>query len=506
MRFLYDNIAAISIAVSVGLMAWLFGGTYSDLLVPVVPWLVFFLFEAVLIFPQKLEGESTYDARGRVWRAMKKDPLVWTAFGLVAVLAVPFFNNGLCPSCDAGLIAQGMRAEPPVPYIPFCVNRIDHLNVFLWFAMAMTAMVAARHGLVARGRRTLIELLVWNGAVLAVLGFVQAATSAPGPLWQPLGDAGGDPQFFSTFGYPNMAGDYFTVLFGLSIAAWRRRLQDLSAEFRANAVAEQRNRYKLFWRKHFYLVFAAIFFFAAVNTLSRAAMMLVTSFAFIAFLHSFLCFTRHLKRAERLRKCSVCLLALGIVVFLASYTIPASIQREVDSLDTDVVLSRVAGKGQYHERVASEIWEDNVLFGCGGWGYKHFSMPKLTEKERKSYQRVGGVNVHNDYLQFLAEHGLVGFGAMVALVMMLLYPVAKAWAKLVKAARFAPRHDAPAKPVVIFALPGPACMVLLACLATFIHGFGDCPFRSPAILTMFFVALAAVPGYLPPEVLGHEDE
>ena len=161
------------------------------------------------------------------------------------------------------------------------------------------------------------------------------------------------------------------------------------------------------------------------------------------------------------------------------------------------MLDRVTGKGQYHVRVATEIWKDHPVFGVGGWGYIHFCIPKMTRSEYRSIQKVGGINVHNDYLQFLAEHGAVGFGALVAMVLLLVWPVFRTWAWLVKSVRFMKKKDQPPQPIHIFALPASAFCILTTAVATLIHSFGDCPLRSPAVLTLFFVSLAAIPGFLP---------
>jgi hypothetical protein len=80
---------------------------------------------------------------------------------------------------------------------------------------------------------------------------------------------------------------------------------------------------------------------------------------------------------------------------------------------------------------------------------------------------------------------------------MLCFPVAAAWMALMKAARFAKPKDLPPKPVQIFVLPAPVFFIFAAAIATLVHGFGDCPLRSPAVLTLFFAALAAAEGYLP---------
>jgi O-antigen ligase len=186
-----------------------------------------------------------------------------------------------------------------------------------------------------------------------------------------------------------------------------------------------------------------------------------------------------------------------VVLFFSSVFMPENIRREVDTLDTAAVLDRVTGKGQYHVRVATEIWKEYPLFGCGGWGYRHFCIPKMTEAEYKHIQSVGGINVHNDFLQFLAEHGTVGFGAILAMFVMLCWPVAVAWSALAKAVRFAKPRDLPPKPVQLFVMPAPVFFIAAAIVATLIHGFGDCPLRSPAVLSLFFAALAAMPGYIP---------
>lgn len=500
MSFVYANLSVIVVALATGVLGWLYGGTRASVIADVTPWLILFLAQVLFFFPQKHSGETSYAARTRVWGELKHDPLVWVSFGLILLLAIPFVNTGLCVSCDRALIAEGHSPEPPFGFLPFCVNRLQHYNVFLWFAVALSAMLATKHCLVRRGKRLLLHMLVWNGFALAILGFIQIASGAEGPFWVPMANVkGGAGTFFSTFGYPNMAGDYFVTLFGLAVALWR----DVNLEYNRrhserDLTPSDKNRYKMFCRRHYPLIPAGLFFFAAISTLSRAAIILVTLMLVIAFFHSLISITHRLSKKERMRRGMISVLIVGLVAFFSIISIPEDVQREIDTLNTQEVLTRVTGKGQYHVRVATEIWRDHKLFGCGGWGYKHFCLSKMTPEEQ--LQMVGGINVHNDYLQFLAEHGLVGFGAMVAIVVLLLRPVVFVWTKLVKTARFTDSKRAPAKPIQIFALPAPAFLILATALATLVHGFGDCPLRSPAVLTLFFVSLAAIPGFLPKDI------
>ena len=501
MLFLCENAAPIAVAAAVSLMGWLFGGTRGDLLPYVVPWVSAFMLEVIFCFPQRHSYETSYDARERVWSDLRRDPLVWVAIGFLVLLAVPFVNAGLCVSCDAAAIAKGARPEPPIPFIPFCVNRLDHLNVVLWFAVALPTMVAAKHCLARRGKRLVLEMIVWNGVLLAVYGFVQHALGAPGPLWSTSSGlrhpSWGGP-FFSTFGYPNMAGDYFTLLFGLSIALWRDRCEQ--ARLKNEQESKEGSRLKVrrtFWRRHFHLIASGILFYAALNTLSRAAIMLATTTAVIYFLHAFVSFLSRLHRGRRAWAAFWSILGMTLLVVFSTNFTPDDIKRELDSVDTEAVLDRVSSRQARQVRVASDLWKDHPIFGIGGWGFKHFYYRKMTKSELRTMGDIGGINVHNDYMQFLAEHGLVGFGAIIAMIALLLWPVFVKWAWLVKGVRFMKKKDQPPQPVQVFALPAPAFCILTALTATLIHAFGDCPLRSPAILTLFLVALAAIPGFLP---------
>ena len=501
MSFLYNNIAAITVAAVASVVAWMFGGARGELLLPVVPWLCALMVEIVLCFPQRHRNETTYDARERLWHDLKKSWLVRISLIFMALLLVPFINNGLCPGCDAELLATGVSAEPPCSFLPTCVNRLDHYNCVMWFMVVIPSALAVRYGLTRRGKRLVLRLIVWNGAALAVLGFVQSATGAMGPFWCALPD-GHRVDFFSTFGYPNMAGDYFTTLFGLAVALWR----DVCEEHRRASLAKgsserakDADRRGRFWRLNYFLLPAAVFFFAALNTLSRAAIVLVTVTAVIYFAHTLVVILSRMHRSRRVFIGVWSLVVFGLLVFFAAISMPEKMRREVDSLEKDSALDRVTGKSQYHSTVATELWKDHKLFGCGGWGYAHLCVPKMQELDLdiRQLQTVGGAYVHNDHLQFLAEHGLVGFGCLVSIAVLLLWPVFLQWRDMLRDLRFKKTKELPPHPVAVFVLPAPVFFILMTVLATFIHAFGDCPLRSCAVLDLFFISLAALPGFMP---------
>ena len=509
MSFLYNNVAVIAVAVVASVVAWLFGGARGDLLLPVVPWLFVLMVEVLLCYPQRHRGESTYEARSRVWKELGRSKLVWVSCGLLALLLIPFVNSGLCTGCDAALIAQGRSPKPPVPLLPFCVDRLGHFSVVLWFMVVLPSAIAVHHCLTRRGKRLVLELIVWNGAALALLGFVQGASGATGPFWIGPGEGREGTQFFSAFGYPNMAGDYFTTLFGLAVALWRDRcerirrgIEDEDSFDLPEGAAKERGR---FWRRHYFLIPAALFFFAALNTLSRAAIVLVTTAAIVYFAHTLVLVLSRMRRSSRVFVGVWSLVVFGLVIFFAAIAMPNKVRKEMDTLDTIEMLDRVTSRGQYHGQVSSAIWRDHPLFGVGGWGYVHFCADKMKALKipLNELQTLGGANVHNDHLQFLAEHGIVGYGAMVALVVLLLWPVVRQWKQMIRDLRFKKGKDRPPRPVAIFALPAPVFFILLTALSTVIHAFCDCPLRSCAVLDLFYISLAALPGFMPKEAHHH---
>ena len=505
MSFLYDNAATLAVAAVCGALAWIFGGMDWEALTPAMPWLLALLAEISLLFPQRHRGESLSDARGRVWRNLKKDPVAWTALAFLALLAIPFWNRGLCPCCDYPAIHfDGASEEPPAAFLPFCVNAGEHGGVFLWFACALSAMLAARHALLKRGKRTLVELLAWNGMALAILGMVQKIGGAEAPFWTDPGKY--KVYFFSSFGYPNTGASWFTLSFALACAAWRWRAAEGERE------NEKKSGYFVFWRHNIFLIPAAFCFVGAVLTLSRAGMIMVSALAVVQFVHAMVCSLAKMRRSQRARA-----FAAGFIVLVLSATlvgilfaggsqrkakddVRAEIAREVESIGTRGVLDRLTGRNDNSVDLALRIWRKWPVFGCGGWGFRHFAIPAMTAEEFKpaaDQYNGGGANVHNDYIQFLAEHGVAGVLLLAAIAALLLAPFFATWKALAHTAHFLPRKERPPRPVSIFALPAPAFSVFLGIAAVAVHAFGDCPLRSGSVLALLFVSLAALDGYMP---------
>ena len=504
MRMLCENVPVAIVFLTVVGFSWIFGGASAEHLLPVMPWLWALALEVLLFFPQRRYGESFADARARVWRALAKDPLTYLTLSFLVILIMPLFNSGLCSICDYPKILGGADPAPPIPFSPFCVNVKEHFGVVVWFVPSLTALLAVRHALSRQGCKALVHALVWNGALLASLGFIQQATGAKAPFWLDIPDP---VYYFSSFGYPNMGGAFFVALFAVSAGLWQDSVRrDISEKHerkkkKEDGVEEEtesnpKAKYYPQWIKtHYLLIPTALCFFAALATLSRAAIMFAFSIMGFWFIYLCLSLFTSKKNLSRVKLHFGMLVGIALTVVLVGIFAPDDFMKEVSSVSTNAVADRMTGKAQYHTRVASAIFRDHALFGVGGWGYKHFCLEYMTDDDRRELQKVGGVNVHNDYMQFLCEHGAVGAGLLLVIVFMLFIPIFKEWGHRVRVAHFVKGSDMP-RPTALFCVPAAVVGILLAAVANLVHAFGDCVFRSPAVLSQFLILLAAADGFL----------
>lgn len=433
---------------------------------------------AIFVFPRHRAGEKyVTTVRGSAVRFFK-DPLSCVALALLLLLAVPLFNVGLCPACDARAIAGGASADPPFRYLPFCVNAAEHMSVFRWFLSAFAVALAVRFGLRRKWKRIFCEVLVWHSALVSAYGFVRMfaadASAAKG---------------FSVFGYVNHGAAFFTVSFALSLGLWAMRQTEM-AEKDVKGDHEEHP----FLGRHYPLFPAALNLLGALATRSRAAMLFLIILSSAFFVYVSMASMAGKRRVHRVKGLASLLMLLGLVVSVSVFA-PPDIGREFATLTTRGIVDRTSGHGQYHERVATAIMRDYPFFGIGGWGYRHFCVQYLGPKDMPGMQVQGGANVHNDYLQFVAEHGLMGFALMIAAFFFLARDVFFVWRWTYLRYRFTPTEKTPISPIAVFCVNPMMFFAVLGCLCVLFHALGDCPLRSPAVLVTLLAVVAAIPGY-----------
>lgn len=459
-------------------MTWAPVWTKSGPTDPAAVWVSLVSFLGAFLIPPASSKESYFKAVRRIFAEVFKDPFFYIAVAFLALLVVPLFNVGLCPYCDSRAIANGADPLPPYRFLPFCVNPVEHASVIRWFLTSLVAAFAFRHGLVRRWRRAGFEVLVWNAAVLSCFGFIKMAAGVRGPA-----------NSFAVFGYPNHGGAFFLLMFTMAMGLWCYRMM----RFSDPNVDTDTIRHPLLVR-HYPAIAAALCFFALVATMCRAAMLFSTLVVIVFFVYVFLASIAGKRRTHRIKGLSAVLILVGFVLSVVIYA-PPEVGRELASLSTRDVADRAAGRGQYHERVAGAMMRDYPFFGVGGWGYRHLCLSYMGDKELGSVQRDGGANVHNDYMQFVVEHGLVGFFLLVLCFFRLVRTIGRGWLVEYSHYRFSPTAKTPVSPQAIYAVEPTVLFTMLGCVFILMHALGDCPLRSPAVMVSLFASLAAVTGY-----------
>lgn len=495
MKSFFNNIIVYETALLICGISWVFGGTYGPYAREILPWFCVILLQGIFAFPQKKRNEFTTEARVRVAESIYQDPLSIVCLLFSIYLAIPFVNKGLCEICDYPAIAAGERAEPLLQFLPFCVNRVHHFTTFLWFVAVILVVLAIRHSFSRAGRKLLLEIILWNGFALAIVGVVQISTGATGPLWTNLDNE--TSYFFSTFGYPNMAGCYFMMIFVIGMAVWRDKLERMRVLLKNDNMSVPQSSHTIFWRKHYALIPTFVAYLAALNTFSRASIILVTSIAVVVFAHTIVSAFHKIDKAKRFKARVASVVAFAVVVFASLFFMPDEMRSELNTVDSTEVLDRFSGKREVHVDVGLKIFKQYPLYGVGGWGYKHFSISRMTNSQLRSVDSPGSINVHNDFLQFLVEHGMIGMGFIIAIFVMLILPVAKKYKYMVKLIRFLPEKKRPPSPSHIFILPASAFILFVGVIAVLVHAAGDCILRSPANLILLFIIIASIDAYMP---------
>jgi hypothetical protein len=458
-------------------LAWVHGGTRVDHL-GWVPWLALACLEWMLLLPPVRRGETLDEARRRVWRGLARDPFLYVALALALFLLLQWAHGGLGMAYDA---SRGMAVPrlPRIRWLPWCIERGEAVQLLYWFPPACAALLAVRHGVTRRGQRLLLHLLLWNGALLSVFGFIENLSGAKALYWlTPL-----PSHFFASFGYPNHAGAYFALIAAIGVALWCRATTD----------GDDRERLRR-WRL---LAPTALCVAAVWASRSRAAIILSTLMFLAGGVYLLGHYWRQMGMGERVQAVAlaVALLASGATFYYVIYpNNPVRAKMATIDWSSPRAVCDAVAQRWYLIPKAMAIWRDHPWYGVGGWGYRSFLGQYIEKGEAAKCIFTGGANVHNDAVQFLAEHGVVGGGLLLALAALLFAPAVGALAR----SRAGELDEPSVRPAFPFRLPPAPLFLLAGALCTVLHSLVDLPFRCPAVLIGWMLALSCVPSLLQP--------
>jgi O-antigen ligase len=320
------------------------------------------------------------------------------------------------------------------------------------YASAWMSVCAVWTGFTRRkALRFLLEILVVNAFLLALLGLAERALHADRIFWSWTPP---DGYFVSSFVYRNHAGAYFNLALAVccTLGIWYYRRQVRRDERSSPAVV--------------FGLLAGVIVAIVLFSYSRAATLLMVGFlAVVATIIARIAF------ASRYSDRSV------LTTVFAGLAFFAVVGLSLCSLSTDRMAERMRGLEQeitagfenrrvVVDRATWEMAQDQLALGWGAGSFR-FCFPGYQVRHpeicvaRDSHRRMFYEHAHDDYLELLAEYGVVGCSFLLAGLCYYLVRLIhlRVW-----------RHS-------------PASILLLGCLVTMAHAALDFPFGNPAILT-----------------------
>jgi len=458
------------IALLATFLSWVYGGTRVEFLTA-VPWLTLAVLEMTLLLPAPRKHETLDTARLRVWRRITRDPLLYIGTVLFLYLLVQCWNGGRKLAYN-GTSGTWYYAPAPFGWGPFCLVPAEACQVLYWFPMAFAVVLGIRHGITRRGKLVLLRALSVNGALLSIFGMIQYGSGTMKMFWtRPMSE-----KFFASFGY-NHAGAYFTLLFAISMGLFVHAL--LADDERKHAI----------WLG----AVMALNLVGALLSCSRTAIV----FSLVLLVAGGIYTVRHSRRLVdagwRLKAAGVFFVVLLFGGLFLFYVEPQNqILREIRTVSWEHLGEGTFGSRWQQTTSAWYIWQEHPWFGVGSGGFHHYISLELDSSARARLHG-GGLDVDNDALQFLVEHGVIGFGLMLGGVVVLLVPIVRR----LRVAHLTNVEGWSGEPVLLYRISPIVVLLLTGTTLTFLQSLIDLPFRSPAILLVWSIALASTPAFLP---------
>jgi O-antigen ligase len=324
------------------------------------------------------------------------------AFAVLNLLAISSTFNLNHKALQIGGVPFLLRGGD-IRWLPSTTLSADTLSSLWWFdciflcAFNVYLILGSRKSV-----RTITFILVINALALSVFGTLQKFMGATGLFFGVVKSP--NTYFFSTFLYHNHWGAFVVSMIAASLGlAWYLARRGEGA-------------YRDFWHSPAFLMLLAVFFLTATLPLSssRACSLLVVVLLGLAFLH----WAFRLIRKRHIRHESIAFQALGaaLVIFSASAAIywGAKPMMEERYRKTLTQVGGMIDNREFSEgrnllyRDVLRMISERPIFGWGMGSFPHAFYSFNTQDRIRRIHPSIYQDAHSDWLQCLAEHGIVG--------------------------------------------------------------------------------------------------
>ena len=368
---------------------WAAGGTYK-------PWQDWFIPMCILVWIGYMILPASIELNSRKTRlqSLIKDPAWWCSLGFITFLLIQTFNSGREMVLDPEL-NQWIYSPPPFPSLPSSVNQEWSMEMVRWFAPTLTALLLIKHNWKIFSMRTFLTLICINGFFNAILAFIHVGFDWV--LMYNFQKFGRD--VYGSFGYPNHGALYFILMFTIALGML---LHELFSE------RSQQEPWVLFLSG----VCSPVFFVAANLSTSRAGILGSWLVLILGLLTILVISFPRIHPVQRMYISMGALMAAALLFVSLSVFMKDIHIRELRNATVNLDVVKEINARFWQVENAWEIWKDHPFVGVGGWGYKYFAGMYLPQEEWHLLGSKGKANVHHDFMQYLAEFGIIGMGLL----------------------------------------------------------------------------------------------
>jgi O-antigen ligase len=409
------------------------------------------------LWPRNYRGEFTQgsDFRLHTWPRLLRFPIFWGGLLFLGYILAAALNPAW-EHVSTGIVWFIKSVPGHITWLPTSIDapfeRMNAWRVLVIMSSTWLLVCALWIGLTRRvSVHALLVVLVVNGSLLGLIAILQKMTEAKAMLWfiPPIAH-----HFHGTFVYKNHAGAYLNLIlflaFGLALWHHVRSLRRLERSSPAPVFA-----------------FAVIVLGASVvMSRSRAATLLLAGFLLITLIVYLV--WRFRQRSSASNPVISTLLALGAVGLISAAAYFLNLDSSLDHFQRLLGADRkLSIDSRVMVRDATfELFRDQPATGWGPGSFRH-AFPIHQQNYPDIFRLRGNVlfwdHAHNDWVQFLAEFGLIGAIFPVAALGWLIYRFCR-----------------------LGALAHPAFLLLLLGFGlTLAHAWVDFPLSNTAIFTTF---------------------
>ena len=407
------------------------------------------------------------DFRLIMWPKLIRFPLFWLGLLLLVYILVQALNPAWTYNTEGPYWwldpAEHLAWLPTGMDTPF--KEMNPWRMLVIYGTAWLLVCALWVGITRRiAVQRLLTVIVANGAIFAILGILQKVTHAPGVFWGIIkaNTAGG---FFATIIYKNHAGAYLNLVLILCTALLYWHFS------RAERRMERTSPAPIFG---FCTVLLGL---SVLLTNSRAATILLMVFSLIAFVGFVVRCTIYRSETRSPWVMTLLCVVFSIFVGLGAYFLQAN--QAFDRLGKLIQDGRADFSVNTRILARAATWDmaqDKLITGWGAGSFRHAfpiyqrNYPEIYKAPDRPGARFRWEYAHNDYVQLLAELGLIGASIVLAM--------------LVCGVRHLLKQRAYLRPHLMF--------VVLGLVITAAHAWVDFQFHNPAILFLWCASAALV--------------